>query len=160
MTRICAVLLSLALACCGGGPSVDYSTAEIAYVYTTEPVGPGWYGLLGVTWRTEAGVEVHIRDDMDPALVPWWSVLAHELWHVAGFRTHLAPPCTSAPSAQDALDAEGPCEEELAAMAGVVGPILLVCEDDPTLLVHLHFACRWWNEALGRDLFVVAGDGS
>jgi hypothetical protein len=157
--RTALALLALVLVSCGGGgKAVDDGPAEVARILLTAPVAPEWDGLLGVTWRTAGGTTVHVRADLDPRIVPWWSVIAHELFHVAGFREHLDAPCTSSADALSPLQpgVAGPCEAELALMADVPGPIRLVVEgDDDVLRGHTLVAAAWWNASLGRELFQV-----
>ncbi len=148
MRRFLAIL-ALLVAGCGGSTDSGDGPATIAFVYSS-PYAPSWPGSLAYTHVIEGTAYIHVRDDIDPAITPIWPIIAHELWHAAGFAHHLADPCVAAPNASNA-DNGPPCDEELVAMAGVPGVISIRAQ------VAIHRAANdaidYWNTHLGRTLF-------
>jgi hypothetical protein len=148
------LLLSLLLlsSCGGGGGGGDTVEVSVAYAYLS-PYHPSWPGSLAYVEVSDGVAYLHLRDDIDQTATPWWPILAHELWHVAGYLYHLEPPCVA--STGDGLYASqgAPCDQELAMLAVVAGTIEVHCGGNQELYLATFTAAEYWNGHLGHQLF-------
>jgi hypothetical protein len=141
---------------CGLGGGCEPPTDVILYSVSRYEIDPDYNPFedfdmpRGYTeWGCDGPTRVWVLDDLDEDTTR--RVLAHELWHVAGFDEHLGDPTCLAHGASPNITA--PCPEELARMRTVNRTFHLLPED------HLWEATVWaagfWNDALGTERFVV-----
>jgi len=149
-TRLGALLLPLALCACGVvEPCTLSDRVEVRFAESLEEYGD-FYGLTFP--HCDAPTEVWILRSAPPAVYD--RLLAHELLHAAGLVEHEPDP--DCYLYQDILGAAltDPCPQEVSRLAGVAGSFS-VHVMDLELLPHAHFAAKLWNEAAGREVFVV-----
>lgn len=133
------------LSACGGSPTATApSTARLYLVHAL----PSDY-LAYTSWRADSAettVEVLRGLTYDEQV----AIVAHELFHVAGFSSHLSDPSCAASGWEPRTF---PCDEELALMRSVARTFVL--SPEPDLLAATVQAARFWNEPLGFAMFEV-----
>lgn len=153
-------LLALPALClqlgCGLGGRCSPSTDVILYSVNRYDVYPDHNPFQDFNvsrgrteWDCEGPTHVWVFDDLD--YEDTWHVLAHELWHVTGIEDHLTDPtCIATVSDPDILF---PCPEEVAALMNVQRVFHL--RPTPDIWEATVRAADFWNDALGRETFVV-----
>ena len=160
-------LVALAMTACGGASGgswdggdwedhIDPNLPPVADISLVQTLDGGYYGWT--TW-TGDGSDVVVLDRLSDSLTA--SVIAHELWHVAGFSRHSEDPgCMSFKSGLFGflpLSRVSPCEAERAVMLDSHWPFTL--RPETSIEAETVEAAEWWNGHLGEEIFVVERSG-
>jgi hypothetical protein len=149
--RIGALALALAASACGGDGRSGYVPDDEIVVSATLPVHSP-YGAY-TTWG-DGPTRIEVRKGLSLGLT---DLLIHELEHAAGIDGHLGPECYRSKWTAVGLG-DPPCEQELDEMRAI----------DRTFYVHVdgydhdledatRWACDFWNEWTGREMFAYGG---